>query len=245
MKFDRDSAVEEWRLSLLSRGGLTVSELDELQDHLEFVEGDLSELLRPEEAFWLAAHRVGTPDALTREFAKVRPNREWEVRAQWALLGILAYTMLVPVASALVHFLAAVLANYTSLIGFAEVLRLNSMPTAITLVLVATVLLVRWSRSSPSAVERLLGRMAAAGWSGLTGTGLAVVAYQLAVNFLLMNAFAMTRGGFAVTGEPAPLQAEFWFWLAQGFSYLWPVILLVLIVLLQRRLDKRPANVPA
>lgn len=47
VSFQRDAAVREWRTSILSRGGLTVSEVDELEDHLELVEADLREHLRP------------------------------------------------------------------------------------------------------------------------------------------------------------------------------------------------------
>src|SRR5690606_35142811 len=106
VSFDRAEAVSAWRISILSRGGLTVTQLDELEDHLELVEADLLAGMPADEAFWVAAHRVGTPDALTREFGKVTPNLGWAIRAQWALLGLLAYWLLQPLAFALVYALS-------------------------------------------------------------------------------------------------------------------------------------------
>src|SRR5690625_442655 len=89
--FDREASLNAWRSALLNKGGLTPDDVDELQDHLEVAEGELKAQLAADEAFWVAAHRLGTPDALTREFGKIQPNTGWLLRAQWLLLGLLTY----------------------------------------------------------------------------------------------------------------------------------------------------------
>lgn len=244
MSFQRDAAVREWRTSILSRGGLTVSEVDELEDHLELVEADLREHLRPYEAFWLAAHRVGTPDALTREFAKVRPNMGWEVRAQWAVLGVLAYMLLVPLVQPLLYLLIAGLARIPSLIGFAAGIRLHVWPLAMLLVIAGLAFIVGRSGASPAVVDRAVGRLAGLGWRGLASAALVFAAWQVGLNFLLGSSFSMVRAALDRPGELAPIQSEVWYWLADALRYVLPALLLGLVVWIQLRLERaRPEQV--
>ncbi len=238
VSFQRDAAVREWRTSILSRGGLTVSEVDELEDHLELVEADLREHLRPYEAFWLAAHRVGTPDALTREFAKVRPNMGWEVRAQWAVLGVLAYMLLVPLVQPLLYFLIAGLARVPGLVGLAAGLRLHVVPLAMLVVVTGVAFLVRRSGASPAVVDRAVGRLARLKWLGLVLAALVFVGWQLGVNYLLVNAFLIVGEALDRPGELASIQSEVWFWLASAVRYVVPALLLGLVVWIQLRLER-------
>lgn len=243
VSFDRDAAVRDWRVSILSRGGLTVSEVDELEDHLELVEADLSEGMRPSEAFWVAAHRVGTPDALTREFAKVRPNMGWEVRAQWALLGLLAYMLLLPLAQLLLYSLIAGLSRLPGFVGPAAGLRLNMGPLSLLLVVVGVVFMVRGSGASPAVVERALGRFTALGWPGLAVAVGGMVAWQLGLGVLTGRAFSLVRATLERPGELAPIQSEVWFWLANALRLVVPALLVGLIVWVQRRLQRaRPGE---
>ncbi len=241
--FDRDVAVREWRTSILSRGGLTVGEVDELQDHLELVEADMLEQLRPHEAFWLAAHRVGTPDALTREFAKVRPNMGWEVRAQWVLLGLAAYMLLVPAMQLVVYLLVALLATVPQLVGLAAGIRLYATPLAILLLFSGVAALVRRSGASPNVVDRAVGRFTASGWLGMGLAVLALVAWRTGLEFLSRPVFLMVQEALEVPGGVAPIQSEVWFWLANGLYSVLPLLILGLVVRIQRRLERaRPAR---
>lgn len=237
MSFDRDAAVRDWRISILSRGGLTVTEVDELQDHLEHIEADLLDHLLPEEAFWLAAHRVGTPDALTREFGKVRPNMGWHLRAQWVLLGLLAYVLLMPAVQALLHLLVAVLARSPSLIGLAAAVRLYAGPLAIAIVFSGVAFAVRRSGASPAAVDRVVSAIGSSRWPALPLAVLGLVAWEVGVYFLAGTASSLARETLNPVGGPAPLQSELWYWLSTGLVYAYPAFLLGLIVRIQRRLE--------
>ena len=156
-RFDREAAVRQWRNALLSRGGLTTDDVDELQDHLGGIEEELlATSLERDEAFWLAAHRVGTPDALTREFNLVRPLTGWLLRLEWALIGIAALFLLVPLAH------TVVLAIYTGLVRLldlsppaVEVLERASTPIVLLLIVTAARGLIR---TPPSTVERWISR---------------------------------------------------------------------------------------
>ncbi len=241
MSFDRDAAVREWRLSFLSRGGLTVSELDELQDHLELVEAELKESLGPEEAFWVAAHRIGTPDALTREFAKVRPNMGWEVRAQWALLGLLAYRLLVPAASAVLYLLVGLLARVPGMEGVGALVRPFASTASLLLVLVLSAWVIKASRASPMVVDRAVGSVASKGWTGFWVAVAAVVALQFGVDMLHVRALMFTTPPVAAEG---PVAVRFslggWANLASGYAFV--VMLLAAVFWLQWRLARyRPA----
>lgn len=246
MNFDREAAVRDWRTSILSRGGLTVSEVDELEDHLELVEADLQGNLRPNEAFWLAAHRVGTPDVLTREFAKVRPNMGWEVRGQWALLGMLAFLLLTPLMNALLFLIVAGAAQVPFLTGFAAALYIYVIPFSLLLVIPVVAVVVRVTRAAPSVVERAISRFTSWGWIGLVGAVLVLVAWQQVVNALHVSSFLLASEALEQPGRAAPIQSMFWYWLGSVLRDVRPAVVIGLIVWIQRRLERsRPARVPA
>lgn len=233
--FDREASVNAWRTSLLNRGGLTPDDVDELQDHLESIEGGLVGELEAVEAFWVAAHRVGTPDALTREFGKIQPNTGWLLRAQWLLLGVLAYWLLVPVVSVLVYALMAVLASVPELQGIAAAIRL--MASSISFVLSAglVVVAVRAWRGQPETFERWLHS------HGLPGHWLLILAFALSVlirygsTYLANLFFEYSQGPLSVAGMIAPLQSGAWPTIALALNYLLPALALVAVVRIQMR----------
>lgn len=238
MNFDRAQAARHWRISILSRGGLTVSEVDELEDHLQLIEAELRDGMRPEEAFWLAAHRVGTPEALTREFSLVMPNQAWEVRAQWALLGLLAYWLVVPLVRSVVHLAAATFARTPQLNGATAALVLYAQPLALLLTIGLAVAAVRRLGASPAGVERALSSLASAAGPGLAAAGLGLIALQAGVALVGSAALSQARNVLSVPGRIAPLQSELWYQLLPVATYALPVLFLVLIVRLQRRLEQ-------
>lgn len=208
--FEHGAAIRTWRTALLARGGLNVADVDELQDHLEAHATELRVHLRPEEAFWVAAHRIGTPDALTREYAKVRPNEGWLLRAQWALLGVLALWLLMPVANAVAYGVAAAIAAVPSLRPLAAMARLVGP----VLVLVASLVAVgfvarRWS-GVPEALERALGsRWLDSRWTPWWALA-AWVAWNTGWTALAAAARAHANQLLDVPGMPAPLQGAAW-----------------------------------
>lgn len=70
--FDLDARVREWTDALRSRGAFRAEDLVELESHLrDEIDALVKTGLSTEEAFLVAEHRVGRPEALAAEYAKV------------------------------------------------------------------------------------------------------------------------------------------------------------------------------
>ncbi len=88
--FDLNRSIREWRETLEPSGAARANDLDELEHHLrDSIERLRAKDLSEEEAFFVAARRVGSPEILTREFAKVNSGRVWQARLCWMLAGLL------------------------------------------------------------------------------------------------------------------------------------------------------------
>ncbi len=93
--FDLNEQIEKWRASLLEKQTLGKSDIDELETHLrEEIEQLTTAKLSEEEAFWIAAHRLGDTTALAGEFAKVNTSVICSTRIYWMAAGVLAYLLL-------------------------------------------------------------------------------------------------------------------------------------------------------
>ena len=98
--FDLNEAITAWRHELSARSVSGRSDLDELEAHLcDQMDALQSRGLSGQEAFWVAAHRLGSAAALAPEYAKVNPLRPWLSRLCWVAGGILAWHVLGAVAS--------------------------------------------------------------------------------------------------------------------------------------------------
>jgi hypothetical protein len=87
--FDLNGAIGQWRAHLTEQPALADGTVDELEAHLrDSLERLEASGLSVEEAFLVAVRRVGTPQALGREFAKVSPQSVWLDRALWMLIGV-------------------------------------------------------------------------------------------------------------------------------------------------------------
>lgn len=105
---DLTSVVRRWRDGLAEQPSLTGEALDELETHLrDSIDTLQASGLSPEEAFLVAVRRVGAPQVLGREFAKVRPQTVWMDRALWMLIGVQLW---VPVSGVLASLAATVVA---------------------------------------------------------------------------------------------------------------------------------------
>ncbi|MEX0868452.1 MAG: permease prefix domain 1-containing protein [Nitriliruptoraceae bacterium] len=80
-----DAQLATWREFVSAGGTLDRDDVDELESHLREQIDELEALgLRADEAFLVAVKRVGTVDALTREFAREHSGRLWK---QLVLMG--------------------------------------------------------------------------------------------------------------------------------------------------------------
>jgi hypothetical protein len=76
---DIEAQIAEWLGYMAKRRELTPSDADELEDHLRSRIADLTEAgLSADEAFLIAVKRMGSLDALSREFAREHSERLWK-----------------------------------------------------------------------------------------------------------------------------------------------------------------------
>ena len=74
-----EAQVAEWLAYMRRRRELSSSDAEELEDHLRSRIADLTDAgLDPDEAFLVAVKRMGSLDALTREFARAHSDRLWK-----------------------------------------------------------------------------------------------------------------------------------------------------------------------
>lgn len=74
-----EAQIEAWRVHLSRSQAITASDAAELEDHLREQLASLSERgLSADEAFLVAVKRMGSIDALTREFAREHSERLWK-----------------------------------------------------------------------------------------------------------------------------------------------------------------------
>ena len=98
--FNLNQALLNWREALGASPALPSQTVEELESHLL---GSLEALrakgLSEEEAFYVAARRVGPADTLCREFAKINAVSVWSDRALWTLMGMFSGTLLLSCSS--------------------------------------------------------------------------------------------------------------------------------------------------
>ena len=80
-----EAQIGEWRSYTRRRRELSAADSDELEDHLRARIDELTDAgLSPDEAFLVAVKRMGSLDAVTREFAREHSDRLWK---QLVLVG--------------------------------------------------------------------------------------------------------------------------------------------------------------
>lgn len=116
--FDLNHSLNEWRQSLREGGECLEEDIAELEGHLREETTSLEKLgLSNEEAFLLAARRLGGADSLKQEFEKVNAITIWMTRLRWMGLGVLVYLLGASFSVALYQGVVAALA-YVGLRGY-------------------------------------------------------------------------------------------------------------------------------
>lgn len=92
--FELNSQIENWRSNLAQQQSFENTDIDELENHLrEEIERLAESELTEEEAFMVAAHRLGRSDSLSEEFAKVNTSLFW--RKRLFLVGAVVFGWLI------------------------------------------------------------------------------------------------------------------------------------------------------
>ena len=90
--FNMNEQIKVWRSDLARQQTLEKSDIDELENHLrEEIERLTASELTDEEAFLVAAHRLGQSGNLSEEFAKVNTSILWRKRLFWVGTIVLAW----------------------------------------------------------------------------------------------------------------------------------------------------------
>jgi hypothetical protein len=225
--FDLDEAVRAWRARLSAQPDIQPGDLDELEDHLR---ESLTELqargLGDEEAYLIAARRLGDPVALAGEFAAVDPGLRRRLRLRWMAVGALAVLAL--------SFAADLVANLSA--GGIGLLSVEGTALGLTSGLLRLVVFM----AGAIVIWRLLASDAAAGKIrslGIWSVGLATA--TLAFLILVVSA-AFLRGGAAwllgmgVPSAQLPTMSLMAFWMRSGLMVLLPLALLLMLWWLAR-----------
>jgi len=90
-----DELISRWKSGLNLQENILADDIDELEDHLRMGISHLVSLgLSEEEAFLIAARRIGTGANLEAEFEKVNTGSLWIHRLRWMVIGILGFQAL-------------------------------------------------------------------------------------------------------------------------------------------------------
>ena len=93
-RFDLNTDIANWQQELTAQSNLTPDVRRELETHLRDCITELRQRgLNDEESFWLARRRVGHPQQLGEDFAKVDPAKGWRERIFWNAFVILLLPM--------------------------------------------------------------------------------------------------------------------------------------------------------
>jgi hypothetical protein len=150
--FDLNRAVQRWRETLAQAPAFRSENLDELESHLRDSLAMLQTRgLTTEEAFLLAARRLGRPEEIGSEFGKVNRGSVWRQRGLWMLAGMLFFMVgwdLSRLAAAVVTWLGSLTATNGLVLGwFSAATKLLTLGLIITLFgLLIAGKLSRWTK---------------------------------------------------------------------------------------------------
>jgi hypothetical protein len=116
--FDLNEQIAKWRSSLTQSDRFSNSDIDELESHLrEEIENLTASKLSEQEAFLVAAHRLGHSSALAEEFEKVNTHIVFRKRLFWAVVGLFSFVVAKRVGSVASN-IAVLLASMVGVRGY-------------------------------------------------------------------------------------------------------------------------------
>jgi len=193
--------VAGWRERMVARGTFSPEDLDELELHLRS-EIDLlgDQGLSAEEGFLVAARRLGEPEALGSEYAKVHPWATWRAPVYWMATGVLLF-LCVQLCASFAGFAAL---NVGGLGGMSDA-ALSVLYVGLALGLPAGLVLGIW---------RLLRRRPVASIAGRRLTGVLLVAFALVLTVIPRLVWPITgyRASATVFPSSAVLTAMYLAW---------------------------------
>jgi hypothetical protein len=120
--FHLNERLDQWRSELKHRPAISEEDIEELESHLsDTMDHLLTSGLSQAEAFLVGARRVGHPALLEDQFGYAKPGAVWKERAQWMVLGILAWWTaagLAKVATSLTLWLGGPLSGHGFALGW-------------------------------------------------------------------------------------------------------------------------------
>jgi hypothetical protein len=112
--FDLIHAIKQWRANLAYSPAFRNENLNELESHLRDSIATLQTRgLSGQEAFCIAAHRLGGCELLGQEFGKVNGGEVWRTRSLWMLASMLVFVVGADLAGAV----SSALVFFGSLVG--------------------------------------------------------------------------------------------------------------------------------
>lgn len=193
--FDLNNAIGKWRARLAAEEGMREDVLRELESHLrDGVEVWRGKGLSEEEAFWVAARRIGQAREISAEFAKAEPLNVWRTRLFWMLVGIISMNLLSDFTQ-IVVFAAQRIAQATQAEGteLAHWFQIARLVTPLALCVLALWIL-------RGGADRWSSRLA---WlaESRTRVGLAVVAMLIGAQWMQLGALALMNRAVHLHGS--------------------------------------------
>ncbi len=98
--YNLTTEIAAWRKTILETESCTESDINELESHLnEEIDQLKTQSLTEEEAFLVAACRIGKPAEIAAEYTKVNRTMMFKKHILWACTGILALSVITHIAS--------------------------------------------------------------------------------------------------------------------------------------------------
>jgi hypothetical protein len=204
--FDLNRAIQQWRADLAQSSAFRGENLDELETHLrDSVAAWQARDLSAEEAFYIAAKRVGTGAVLKKEFGKVNTVNVWVERCLWGLIVIQISSAINLVCNPLGSFFNISININSGWLAFAAVISFTVVP-----ILMAAFFVWRLFKSPESKAGRFLEKLS------LQPMALAAAAFVLNSGAHMINAYLLNYSNH-FAGR-AGLVSYVWF-LPVGLAY--------------------------
>lgn len=215
--FDLNAAIRRWRENLAQSPSFRRDDIEELESHLRDSVMQLqSQSLSEEEAFTIAARRVGPGAKLSAEFGRINTSVLWIDRMLWMLLGVVC---------------VSIVRSWLSSVSFALMVP-NGLPRFVSVVLwvspliLAGLVLRSLARSDGSVPRMMANLLGNPGRLSLTFLGLGLVTFFL-------RAWSVSY----ISGRGPHTVGLMWF-IEPNLLVLftWAIIALLIFVLARRRL---------